>query len=812
MKAIELAKYHPILSIQEGVVHASNGNLILPYRLELPEIYSLSEGEFEALHSLWFQAIKALPVGTVIHKQDVYLKSAYDTTGLPSDSFLARATQKHFEGRLQMEHSSYLFFIYTKNRALNNPANINPFKKIDDRLPGMMEKRLKGFVRQVEDTINFLNNSRKFALTRFKSHEFRAYTRDYFNGFTPDMDTDILLGSDLEIGSDHWDILAINSELCFGESVSTSIPNPQFSSDAFGFHQGFLDGVGLTLNENHIVNQIIYLDDKHKWRRILERRIEELKKSARFGSQNEVIRSRVQDIIARISEDEQSRIIRGAFSVHFWDSDKARLPEIAAKIKAELKEVDILPYCPKGARRAKYFINAYPAYAPLFSDSDLYVSDLKHALCLWMNNTNYRSDSSGILFQDRVYNTPVQKDVWDEGKVRIKARNFAIFAPTGEGKSFLANNILRQYFESGVRLVIIDLGGSYSKFAKLYPEDHAILRYKHGSTLGINPFYVPTPEVVDTDHLEDLTQFLLELLATDTPMGKPGVVALKKVLRHFYLEVRAGHSMETFVRFLKGNKSELLEKLDIHPSYLSLDYILHILSEYTSGGLYGFLFASGDDQTYRLEDKRLIIFELDEVKDNRELLSVMLKLIKTAIRRTIWKNRSEKGIILFDEFAKQLKFKGVLESVEFYYQAIRKHNGAIGIILQSINQLPDTHTSASILENTQVIYSLHNEKGYSDLAERLSLSDHDLDQLYSMRNNLTGPRQYTEVFIKIGKQSNVFRLEVPPEVYAAYLTDGAESEAIMALFEKYGSMEEAIKAFLAQPKQSHQRNSPHETR
>jgi type IV secretory pathway VirB4 component len=174
----------------------------------------------------------------------------------------------------------------------------------------------------------------------------------------------------------------------------------------------------------------------------------------------------------------------------------------------------------------------------------------------------------------------------------------------------------------------------------------------------------------------------------------------------------------------------------------------------------------------------------------------MLKLIKTAIQRTIWKNRSEKGIILFDEFAKQLKFDNVLESVEFYYQAIRKQNGAIGIILQSINQLPQNHTSASILENTQVIYILHNEKGYGDLKERLHLTDHDVNQLYSMRNNLTGTRKYTELFLKIGKQSNVYRLEVPREVFAAYLTDGAESEVLQKLYEQHGCMEHAIQEFL----------------
>lgn len=81
------------------------------------------------------------------------------------------------------------------------------------------------------------------------------------------------------------------------------------------------------------------------------------------------------------------------------------------------------------------------------------------------------------------------------------------------------------------------------------------------------------------------------------------------------------------------------------------------------------------------------------------------------------------------------------------------------------------------------------------MAHRLNLSSHDLNQLKSIKNNLTGPCKYTEMFIKIGKQSNVFRLEVPPEVYAAYLTDGRENEELLRLYQKHGTMEEAITAF-----------------
>ena len=505
-----------------------------------------------------------------------------------------------------------------------------------------------------------------------------------------------------------------------------------------------------------------------------------------------MVLGKIQHILDQINADDNARIIRGHLNIVYWDREARSLDRISSKIKTEFKELDIIPYYPRGEERKNYILNSYCCFSSNFSNNDLYVTDLKHALCLFINNTNYKSDATGIIFNDREHNIPVLKDVWDEQKKRIKARNFAIFAPTGEGKSFLANNILRQYFESGVRLVIIDLGGSYTKFAKLYPEQYTVLRYESGKNLGINPFYISDINDLTPERLEDLSVFLFELFASDLKVTKAQSVSVKKILRHYYDSTLENHSLDGFYHFIERNQKDLLGKLKIHRDYFNVTGFLHVMSEYVGDGLYSFLFEVREDQTYKIEDKRLIVFELDEVKDNKEILSVMLKLIKSAIQRTIWKNRAEKGIILFDEFAKQLKFENVLESVEFYYQAIRKQNGAIGIILQSINQLPNNSTSASILENTQVIYSLNNEKGYAELVKRLNLSSHDLNQLKSIKNNLSGKRKYTEMFIKIGKESNIFRLEVPKEVYAAYLTDGKENEEIMKLFEKHQDMEKAI--------------------
>ncbi len=800
MKKINLSAYHPILDIQDHIVFANNGNVILCYKVGLPEVYSLSEKDYENMHGSWFQAFKSLPVATVIHKQDIYKKVAFDANGIPNTSFLEKATHDYFKGREYMQHRCYLYFILPYNKALNASKFTNPFRKVEKGIHKQLDHSAQEFIASINDAVSFINNSRKVVtLSPLSKKEIMGVTDAYFNGFNEGFDTDIQLKkSGIEIGENHFDVLAVNSELCFGDAVQSSKTNDKFTSDDFVFHQGFIDGLGLNLNENHIVNQIIYLDDKHKWQKLLDQKIEELNKSSNFGTQNKVVLKKIEDIVARINQDDSSRIIRGHLNIVFWSREARELITIASKIKAEFKELDIVPYYPKGEERKNYFLNSYCCFASNFSNEDLYVTDLKHALCLFINNTNYQSDTTGIVFNDRQHNIPVLKDVWDEQKKRIKARNFAIFAPTGEGKSFLANNILRQYFESGVRLVIIDLGGSYSKFAKLYPDDHIILRYEQGKNLGINPFYISNESDLTPERLEDLAIFLLELLAEANQASKAKEVAVKKVLLRYYSQIRKDHSLASLYQFVDTQKDTLIQKLGIREEHFSVYHFLHILSEYVGDGLYSFLFSVNEDQTYKIEDKRLIVFELDEVKDNKEILSVMLKLIKSAIQRTIWRNRSERGIILFDEFAKQLKFKNVLESVEFYYQAIRKQNGAIGIILQSINQLPNNSTSESILENTQVIYSLRNEKGYDELKNRLNLSSHDLNQLKSIRNNLTGERKYTEMFIKIGKESNIFRLEVPPEVYAAYLTDGKESETIMAIYEKEGCMEKAIKEFIKQ--------------
>ena len=130
MNEFNLSSHYPILDIQDNLVFAANGNLVIGYQFELPEIYSLSEKDFEALHAQFFQAIKSLPVGTIVHKQNLYRKSIYKGDQLQRETFLQKATYHYFKGRNYLEHQSYLYFILPASKTTKASGYINPFKTV----------------------------------------------------------------------------------------------------------------------------------------------------------------------------------------------------------------------------------------------------------------------------------------------------------------------------------------------------------------------------------------------------------------------------------------------------------------------------------------------------------------------------------------------------------------------------------------------------------------------------------------------------------------------------------------------------------
>ena len=728
---------------------------------------------------------------------DIYLKEEFRFPEKNSYSFLQRATEKYFNGRQQLIHHCLLFYILPDNSILNGAGVRNPFirpVKTKEAVESWEMSR-KYFREDIKKSVEFLNSSRYIQAEELETDELRYLQSGYFNGFYDDRLTDFDTKNAM-IGDRKIGVYSISNLHQWGELVSTSIEDISLSEKDWTYHQGFMDSVAIKLDCNHIYNQVIYIRDHFSEKKKIEKNKNDFFGSRRFSRDYKRTAEKLDAYLDELSDDEKIRLVYGHNNVIFFSEDEAEFDHLTHKIPSLFKSVDIMPYYPKGRNKINLIANSFPGFTGNLDIDNFYGPvDIRQCLCLFTNVAPYRSDESGIYFNERLYNIPVRKDIWDSQKKRVKSRNFFIIAPTGEGKSVLFNHIARQMYELGTAIVIIDLGGSYRKLSLLYPGETIYVRYEEGKPIGLNPFRLSKNEEISAEKIEELCAFVFKIWKKDRLPNDGESVALKKIISAYYQNVHSGHSFPDFYDFIEQFREVLQKKLEL-TQQVRLDDFLHICSEFVGKGIYSFLFRNSENSEQEIGERRFIVFELDEVKENPVLLTIMIHLISETIRKVIWKDRSKPGIVFFDEFAKMLQFPSVLSSTGYFYQAIRKYEGAVGVVIQSPAQLPDHEISRSIIDNTQVMYILQNTKGYDSVIERFGMREHHRVQLQSIRNNFSGEKPYSEFMLVLGKHSNIYRLEIPKEVFYAYQTEGKQYEEIMEFYEKTGDMEKSILKYM----------------
>src|SRR5690606_36769005 len=77
-KPIDIEKILPIYKVENNAIVSVFGDITVAYEVALPEIFSLSNNEYESFHQAWVKAIRALPKHSCFHKQDWFIKDAYD--------------------------------------------------------------------------------------------------------------------------------------------------------------------------------------------------------------------------------------------------------------------------------------------------------------------------------------------------------------------------------------------------------------------------------------------------------------------------------------------------------------------------------------------------------------------------------------------------------------------------------------------------------------------------------------------------------------------------------------------------------------
>ncbi len=123
-KITTLEAKFPLLSIEQGCMVSKDADITVAFRVELPELFTVTSAEYEAMHSAWHKAIKVLPNYTIVHKQDRFIKERYQPKMAESGlSFLSRASNRHFNERPFLHHSVYLFLTKTNKQRMQRQSN-----------------------------------------------------------------------------------------------------------------------------------------------------------------------------------------------------------------------------------------------------------------------------------------------------------------------------------------------------------------------------------------------------------------------------------------------------------------------------------------------------------------------------------------------------------------------------------------------------------------------------------------------------------------------------------------------------------------
>lgn len=111
----------PLLAVEHGCLVSKDADLTIAFKLELPELFTVTESEYEAMHSAWHKAIKVLPNYSIVHKQDWFIQESYAPELNKGEfSFLARASERHFNERPYLHHAVYLFLTKTTKKRMHS--------------------------------------------------------------------------------------------------------------------------------------------------------------------------------------------------------------------------------------------------------------------------------------------------------------------------------------------------------------------------------------------------------------------------------------------------------------------------------------------------------------------------------------------------------------------------------------------------------------------------------------------------------------------------------------------------------------------
>lgn len=828
LKTSTLESKFPLLRVENNCIISKFADITAAYRVLLPELFTLTGEEYEALHGAWLKALRVLPDYTVVHKQDFFIEERYTAPEEGSErSFLARSYERHFNERPYLRHTCYLFVTKTTPERMRQTSASSVLCR-GFIVPREMRDTdaVTRFLEAAEQMERILNDSGLVRVERLTEAEIVGTADDagllarYFalsDEQRPVVNEDIRLDPDvMRIGDKYLSMHTLSDLDMLPQSVATDFRYERLSTDRSDCRLSFAAPVGLLLSCNHVYNQVIFLDDHDETLKRLEASARNMNSLAAYSRSNAINREWV-EMYLNEAHSQGLRSVRCHCNVMAWAESESELKRIRNDVGSQLALMGCTPHHDT-VDMPVLFWAAIPGNEADFPAEESFYTFLDQALCLFNEETNYRSSLSpfGIKMSDRLSGIPIHLDISDLPMKRgvITNRNKFILGPSGSGKSYLTNHLVRQYWEQGAHILLVDTGNSYQGLcslihAKTKGRDGVYFTYTEEAPIAFNPFYVEDG-VYDVEKRESLKTLLLTLWKRESEEPtRSEEVALSNAVNLYLSKLRTDRSIvpsfDTFYEFVETDYRRLLEQKRVREKDFDLENFLNVLEPYYKGGEYDYLLNS--DKQLDLLDKRFIVFELDNISSNRTLLPVVTLIIMETFISKMRRLKGVRKMILIEECWKALTSANMSAYIRYLFKTVRKYFGEAVVVTQEVDDIISSPiVKESIINNADCKILLDQRKylsKFDGIQRLLGLTDKERAQILSINLSNDPKRRYKEVWIGLGGvQSAVYATETSAAEYLCYTTEESEKMQVMELAGKLGGDIEAAIQQLARERES----------
>lgn len=823
-----------------GVLYTKTGEYSAVLKIENPvQKYSADIDSYYDFTHLFSALAQTLGEGYALHKQDIFVRKQFAKEPEHNQEFLSASYFRYFNGRPYTDSLCYLTITQEakKSRLFSYDS-----KKWRDFLVKIY--KVRDLLRDSGVQVKFLNKAEASEyVDRYFAMNFKDRTVSMTNVKSDD--------ETVSMGDKRCKVYSLVDVDC---AALPSLIRPYTNIEVNNTEMP-VDLVSVVDNipnaETVVYNQIIFLPSQKRELALLDKKKNRHASIPNPSNQMAVEDiKQVQDVIAR----ESKLLVYTHFNMVVGVPADTDLQKCTNHLENAFGRMGI-HISKRAYNQLELFVSSFPGNCySLNEEYDRFLTLSDAAVCLMYKERVQHSEETPIkiYYTDR-QGVPVAIDITGkEGKNKLTDNsNFFCLGPSGSGKSFHMNSVVRQLHEQGTDVVMVDTGNSYEGLCEYFGGKY--ISYTEERPITMNPFRINREEmnVEKMGFLKNLV--LLIWKGTQGTVTKTEDRLIEHVITEYYdayfngfegftpqqredlrkslviddrnsSEKRHESERERAVRIegiideIEGRRKELkVEELSFNSFYeysvqripdiceenritgIDLSTYRYMMKDFYLGGNHEKTLNENMDSS--LFDETFVVFEIDSIKDDPLLFPLVTLIIMDVFlqKMRIKKNRK---VLVIEEAWKAIASPLMAEYIKFMYKTARKFWASVGVVTQEIQDIIGSEiVKEAIINNSDVVMLLDQSKfkeRFDTIKTILGLTDVDCKKIFTINRleNKEGRSFFREVFIRRGTTSGVYGVEEPRECYMTYTTERAEKEALkLYKRELQCSHQEAIEAY-----------------